>query len=79
MKTHRLKIHPNYLDRLLDGTKTCELRYNDRDYQTGDILEFESLGYIPNIPENCRFEITHVLENYNGLAPQYAILSLKRL
>lgn len=37
---HRLKIQSNYLENLLNGRKRVEIRFNDRDYQTGDILQF---------------------------------------
>ena len=35
---HRLKIAPQWYDRLADGTKTHEVRRNDRDFQIGDTL-----------------------------------------
>jgi len=35
---HELKLHANYYRRVEKGTKTFEIRYNDRDYQVGDIL-----------------------------------------
>jgi len=36
---HNIKIRQEYARRILDGEKTFEVRYNDRDYQRGDILE----------------------------------------
>lgn len=33
---HELKIEKQYLDRVLDETKTFEIRKNDRDFQKGD-------------------------------------------
>lgn len=35
---HKLKIWPQYYARQKDGTKTWEIRDNDRDFQAGDIL-----------------------------------------
>lgn len=35
---HELKCHPKYLGRISEGTKTFEIRKNDRDYQVGDTL-----------------------------------------
>jgi len=46
MKTHNLKTWPQYFERVLDGSKTFEVRNNDRDFQTGDILIL--LEYDPN-------------------------------
>lgn len=35
---HELKVWPEYYERLADGTKTFEVRKDDRGYQTGDTL-----------------------------------------
>lgn len=35
---HELKVWPEYYERLADGTKTFEVRKDDRGYQTGDVL-----------------------------------------
>lgn len=45
---HNLKIHPQYFKAVWDGTKTFEIRKNDRNYQVGDILhlaEYEDGEY----------------------------------
>lgn len=36
MATHRLKIQEQYADAVLNGTKTFEIRKNDRGYKVGD-------------------------------------------
>ena len=41
MKIHHLKIEEKYLNAIKNGSKTFEIRYNDRGYQVGDILVFE--------------------------------------
>ena len=38
MKTHELKILPEYFEPVLTGDKTFELRMDDRNFQVGDIL-----------------------------------------
>lgn len=38
MIEHELKLHPRYFNRVADGTKTFEIRKNDRDFQVGDRL-----------------------------------------
>lgn len=45
---HELKTWPAYFERLLDGSKTFEIRKNDRGFQAGDELilkEFQPSKY----------------------------------
>lgn len=39
MTTHSLKTWPGYFERLVDGTKTFEIRRDDRGFAVGDELE----------------------------------------
>jgi len=55
---HKLKIEENYLRNLVSGKKKAEIRFNDRDYQVGDILRF--LRNSPGNPVYFNFKITHV-------------------
>lgn len=90
MTTHTLKIEKRWLDRIRAGEKTCEIRYNDRDFQVGDFLEF--MYYVdPNEPR-CdathyqgdyaldlnAYEITHVLHFPEGLKEGYVALSIQK-
>lgn len=36
MTNHQLKIHLTHYERVKEGTKTFEVRFNDRQYQKGD-------------------------------------------
>ena len=45
---HKLKTWLEYFGQGEGGAKTFEIRFNDRDYQTGDILVLEE--YDPVIP-----------------------------
>lgn len=38
---HELKIEKQYYERVEDGTKTFEIRLNDRGYQKGDIVKLK--------------------------------------
>lgn len=43
---HTLKIWPQYYCRVADGSKTFEVRENDRGFQNGDIVEL--IEFDPN-------------------------------
>lgn len=45
-KWHHLKTWPPYFQMILDGSKTFDLRENDRDFQEGDYLVLEE--YLPD-------------------------------
>lgn len=38
MKIHELKLDDKYFNYVRDGIKTFEIRKNDRDFQSGDLL-----------------------------------------
>lgn len=52
MKTHSLKTLPVYFDAVHRKDKTFELRENDKDFQTGDILVLQE--YSPPPPRAPR-------------------------
>lgn len=35
---HELKVWPEFYERIIDGSKTFEVRKDDRGYQAGDVL-----------------------------------------
>lgn len=39
MDVHDLKIHPEHFKPVWCGEKTFEIRFNDRDYKVGDLLD----------------------------------------
>lgn len=75
---HELKIEPNYLAHLMAGRKKAEVRYNDRDYQLGDTLEFWCSGKEIGDGKFVEFKITHIHSGL-GLQDNYVILSLDLL
>lgn len=84
MKLHTLKIKEEYYWEILKGSKTFELRKNDRDYQVGDLILFTDLsGELLNQYSDIQpiFVITYILENVPqyGLKDGYCILGIKRL
>jgi phosphoribosyl-ATP pyrophosphohydrolase len=90
MKTHELKILPQYFNDIQDGSKTFEIRKNDRGFEVGDkiiLKEFErgadnfidvriKTGYTGN--ETTK-EISYILKGGKyGLEEGYCILGLKQ-
>lgn len=71
---HSLKIEQQYLTNLLSGAKKAEIRYNDRDYQLGDTLEFYHL----DSHQDVAFKITHIHSGL-GLQGGYVALSVEQV
>lgn len=82
MKTHPLKIWPEYFAAVTEQDparrKNYEIRYNDRDYQQGDILELRE--YNPNTEEfsgrQTRRLVTHIVKGPPFLPENLAVMSL---
>lgn len=78
IKTHELKILPEFFTAVLEGRKTFELRNNDRDYKVDDVLllkEFDGEKYTGNYTHK---NITYVLNGGQyGLDKDYVILGIK--
>jgi len=87
-RNHILKIALCYYEQVKSGDKTSELRYNDRDFQKGDTIQFK---YYANEYDEKRdgweemqvskesYLITHVLTYPHGLNEDYVVLSIKRI
>ncbi len=71
VKSHDLKIEKQFFDELFcSQNKRVEIRLNDRDYQRGDLIRFEtSFG-------NSYAQITHVLSGW-GITDNHVALSIK--
>lgn len=85
MKVHELKCWTQFFERILDGTKTFELRKNDRDFQVGDFLllrEYDPetqrysgrLQYV-RVPYILGSE-EHSIVGQKALHPDYVILAV---
>ena len=76
MVEHKLKIKSEHHINVINGTKTAEIRYNDRNYQVDDILilnEIDENGVFTG--KNCVVIVTHVLNNNQYLQTGYVMLS----
>lgn len=78
--THKIKIEKPYADAVLSGDKTFEVRYDDRGYQKGDVVEFNVIDNNDleiNHPLNDKkFEITYVLHGW-GLKDSWCVFAIK--
>ena len=78
MVEHKLKIKSEHYINVINGTKTAEIRYNDRNYQVGDILilnEIDENGVFTG--KNCAVIVTHVLDDNQYLQTGYVMLSFR--
>jgi hypothetical protein len=53
---HELKIWPQYYCRVADGTKTFEVRENDRGFQYGDIVILKEWDPEPENPNAAKHQ-----------------------
>lgn len=87
-KTHELKCWPEFFRAVKSGEKTAEVRYNDRDYQVGDLILLRI--YYPDIcisgtGSECTLTvtITHIahfsrIPNMPKNAHDWCLISFKR-
>ena len=76
-KTHFLKITQHWFNELSNG-KSFEVRKNDRDYKTGDVLNI----YVPDTMDTRSFRVTYVLtaEQFSdGIKEGYCVLGIKEI
>ena len=76
--THELKIFPEYLEAILDETKTFEVRKNDRNYKVNDILMLKEWnkdkGYTGRW---ITVKICYILDNPDYCKDGFIILGIK--
>jgi hypothetical protein len=93
MSEHVIKVQPPYMDSLRDGTKTFEVRRNDRAYQAGDTLLLVDHGVCTCSNPDCelrvhqspslRFDVTFVysgdprFDGHGGMQWGYVVLGIR--
>ena len=61
--THHLKTKPEYFQAVIDGKKPFEIRYNDRNFQTGDrviLEEYTGKELIPPCENRDKRELDRI-------------------
>lgn len=84
---HKINIDEAYVKAVLNGDKNIEIRYNDRGYQKGDIIEytvkdsytqsFDVSGDEVFEIEHNQYVITYVL-NTPGLKENFVAFGIKK-
>jgi len=80
---HQLKIVAPHYGYVRDGLKDFEIRFDDRDYQVGDLLIMEKHYYkapggkLHPTGDSIERTIKHILRKFKGLMNGYVILGLK--
>lgn len=80
MKTHELKIWPEYFEAVTAGQLRGCARRHDRDYEVGDIVilkEYNPVTYEYTGQFTCK-RISYILRGgVFGIDPEYSVLSLE--
>jgi ASC-1-like (ASCH) protein len=72
---HTVKIEDCHYENILDGRKRFEVRYNDRNYQLGDELEFTKVSGLERLGSSI-FKIIFVQSGY-GLKENFVVLGIE--
>jgi hypothetical protein len=78
---HDLKTVDRYFDAVVAGSKTFEVRLNDRAFQTGDVIRLRKINdkgyYVDYTTAFADFRITYILQGGQfGIEPRYCVLGL---
>lgn len=76
MKTHKLKIQDHFYKAIEKGYKTFEVRKDDRDFQTGDFIDFTTIdGETREGQWKITYKLTH--EDFpEGIPEGYCVLGI---
>jgi hypothetical protein len=80
-REHELKTWPGPFRRMWDGSKTFEVRWNDRDYQEGDelLLREYSLGTDTYSGRWIKGLVTCIVGDNWGLPPGLVVMAIREV
>lgn len=76
---HELKTWPQYYVEIMSGKKTFEVRFDDRDFQVGDMVLLqewnpESEQYTGREAERV---ITYIIRDFPGITSGWCVFSIR--
>lgn len=74
---HELKILPKYYRAIEKGLKTFEVRFNDRNFQVGDMLELKEWFGSEYSGRYINAEVIYLLDDPQYCKEGYVILGIK--
>lgn len=78
-KRHYLKTWPEYYQAIMSGDKTFEVRFNDRDFKEGEILQLQEYdpAKLAYTGRQEWFYIRHILHGGQfGIEKGYVVMSI---
>lgn len=75
---HELKILPDYYWEVFLGHKTFEIRKNDRDFKTGDMVILKEWNPITKLYTGNKLarKIIYILKDVEGLEKDFILMSI---
>jgi len=83
MAIHKLKVWSEYMDDLINGNKSFEVRLNDRNFQVGDtliLMEFNK-DKKEYLDRELKVKITYILDNsvFDAIKDGFVVMGIKRV
>jgi hypothetical protein len=81
MTTHHLKVWSEYMDDLINGSKTFELRFNDRNFQVGDLLHLREFDrdQAQYLKRELLVKISYILDGsaFDAIKKGFVVMAIK--
>jgi len=76
---HQLKIQRKYWIDITTGFKTFEIRFNDRNFKVGDLIQFNVVNDSGEVVSQMlqKYIITYILDYPDALKEGYVVLAIK--